>query len=156
MLYNVQIKTTLTGMVQVTNCSNFLKHLSVFTTQDDSTSCGVPKQSEFLTVPGSAHSSHHQQREMRRSSSEQAPCTLPTELTEMRSKSFDYGNLPSSRQGEVYSSASAMKERRRGYLVRQVRKYLPSNCYGSLTFYQYRIVLTIYLNISLCTLLSLH
>lgn len=58
---------------------------------------------------------------MRRSSSEQAPCTLPTELTEMRSKSFDYGNLPSSRQGEVYSSASAMKERRRGYLVRQVR-----------------------------------
>lgn len=98
-----------------------LKHLPVFTTQDDSTSCGGPKQSEFLTVPGSAHSSHHQQREMRRSSSEQAPCTLPTELTEMRSKSFDYGNLPSSRQGEVYSSASAMKERRRGYLVRQVR-----------------------------------
>lgn len=77
-------------------------------------------------MPGSAHSSHHQQREMRRSSSEQAPCTLPTELTEMRSKSFDYGNLPSSRQGEVYSSASAMKERRRGYLVRQVRGALRS------------------------------
>lgn len=102
-----------------------LKHLPIFTTQDDSTSCGGSKQSEFLTVPGSLHSSHHQQREMRRSSSEQAPCTLPTELTEMRSKSFDYGNLPSSRQGEVYSSASAMKERRRGYLVRQVRKLLP-------------------------------
>uniref|UniRef100_A0A096LZG9 HIVEP zinc finger 2a n=1 Tax=Poecilia formosa TaxID=48698 RepID=A0A096LZG9_POEFO len=75
--------------------------------------------SEFLTVPGSGYSSHHQQREMRRSSSEQAPCTLPTELPEMRSKSFDYGNLPSSRQGEMYTSASAMKERRRGYLVRQ-------------------------------------
>uniref|UniRef100_A0A3B4WWA4 HIVEP zinc finger 2a n=1 Tax=Seriola lalandi dorsalis TaxID=1841481 RepID=A0A3B4WWA4_SERLL len=77
------------------------------------------KQSEFLTVPGSGHSSHHQQREMRRSSSEQAPCTLPTELPEMRSKSFDYGSLSTSRQGELYSSASAMKERRRGYLVRQ-------------------------------------
>nr|XP_020442274.1 transcription factor HIVEP2 [Monopterus albus]XP_020442275.1 transcription factor HIVEP2 [Monopterus albus]XP_020442277.1 transcription factor HIVEP2 [Monopterus albus]XP_020442278.1 transcription factor HIVEP2 [Monopterus albus]XP_020442279.1 transcription factor HIVEP2 [Monopterus albus]XP_020442280.1 transcription factor HIVEP2 [Monopterus albus]XP_020442281.1 transcription factor HIVEP2 [Monopterus albus]XP_020442282.1 transcription factor HIVEP2 [Monopterus albus]XP_020442283.1 tran len=90
------------------------------TKQDDSlTSSGGAKQSEFLTVPGSGHSSHHQQREMRRSSSEQAPCTLPTELPEMRSKSFDYGSLSSSRQGEVYSSASAMKERRRGYLVRQ-------------------------------------
>lgn len=79
-----------------------------------------PKQSEFLTVPGSGHSSHHQQREMRRSSSEQAPCTLPAEIPEMRSKSFDYGSLSTSRQGELYSSASAMKERRRGYLVRQV------------------------------------
>uniref|UniRef100_A0A8C7XR05 HIVEP zinc finger 2a n=1 Tax=Oryzias sinensis TaxID=183150 RepID=A0A8C7XR05_9TELE len=77
------------------------------------------KQSEFLTVP-SSFSSHHQQREMRRSSSEQAPCTLPTELPEMRSKSFDYGSLPSCRQGEVYTSTSAKKERRRGYLVRQV------------------------------------
>uniref|UniRef100_A0A3Q3ERS0 HIVEP zinc finger 2a n=1 Tax=Labrus bergylta TaxID=56723 RepID=A0A3Q3ERS0_9LABR len=90
------------------------------TKQDDSMAPGGgPKQSEFLTVPGSGHSSHHQQREMRRSSSEQAPCTLPTELPEMRSKSFDYGSLSPSRQGEIYSSASAMKERRRGYLVRQ-------------------------------------
>ncbi|TNN49752.1 Transcription factor HIVEP2 [Liparis tanakae] len=90
------------------------------TKQDDSlASAGGPKQSEFLTVPGSGHSGHQQQREMRRSSSEQAPCTLPTELTEMRSKSFDYGSLSSSRQGEIYSSASAMKDRRRGYLVRQ-------------------------------------
>uniref|UniRef100_UPI0037E972C3 transcription factor HIVEP2a n=1 Tax=Semicossyphus pulcher TaxID=241346 RepID=UPI0037E972C3 len=90
------------------------------TKQDDAfASGGGPKQSEFLTVPGSGHSSHHQQREMRRSSSEQAPCTLPTELPEMRSKSFDYGSLSPSRQGEIYSSASAMKERRRGYLVRQ-------------------------------------
>ncbi|XP_068609508.1 transcription factor HIVEP2a [Brachionichthys hirsutus] len=89
------------------------------TKQDDSASSGGPKQSEFLMVPGSGHSCHLQQREMRRSSSEQAPCTLPTEVPEMRSKSFDYGSLSSSRQGEVYSSASAMKERRRGYLVRQ-------------------------------------
>ena len=92
--------------------------------EDASSCCGAGtagKQSEFLTVPGSGHSSHHQQREMRRSSSEQAPCALATEFPEMRSKSFDYGSLsPGSRQGEMYSSASAMKERRRGYLVRQV------------------------------------
>ncbi|XP_074472762.1 transcription factor HIVEP2a [Sebastes fasciatus] len=96
-----------------------LKSVSPTKQDDSSASGGGPKQSEFLTVPGSGHSSHHQQREMRRSSSEQAPCTLPTELPEMRSKSFDYGSLSSSRQGEIYSSASAMKERRRGYLVRQ-------------------------------------
>ncbi|KAM8832262.1 transcription factor HIVEP2a [Spinachia spinachia] len=90
------------------------------TKQDDSSaSGGGAKQSEFLTVPGTGHSSHHQQREMRRSSSEQAPCTLPTELSEMRSKSFDYGSLSSSRQGEIYCSASGMKDRRRGFLVRQ-------------------------------------
>lgn len=81
------------------------------------------KQSEFLTVPGSSHSLSipgHHHKEMRRSSSEQAPCALPTEVPEIRSKSFDYGSLStSSRQGEVYASASAMKERRRGYLVRQ-------------------------------------
>ncbi|KAJ8353235.1 hypothetical protein SKAU_G00208020 [Synaphobranchus kaupii] len=77
----------------------------------------LSKQSEFLTVP---ELTQHQQREMRRSSSEQVPCTLPTEIPEIRSKSFDYGNLSSSsRQGEIYASASSMKERRRGYLVRQ-------------------------------------
>ncbi|AWP20426.1 hypothetical protein SMAX5B_000148 [Scophthalmus maximus] len=96
-----------------------LKSVSPTRQDDSSASGGGAKPSEFLTVPGSGHSSHHQQREMRRSSSEQAPCTLPTELPEMRSKSFDYGSLSSSRQGELYSSASAMKERRRGYLVRQ-------------------------------------
>ncbi|XP_028858703.1 transcription factor HIVEP2-like [Denticeps clupeoides] len=88
------------------------------TKQDD-----FGKQSEFLTVPGSGHSLSipgHHQREMRRSSSEQAPCALPTEVPEIRSKSFDYGSLStSSRQGEVYASASSMKERRRGYLMRQ-------------------------------------
>ncbi|XP_053344060.1 transcription factor HIVEP2a [Clarias gariepinus] len=80
------------------------------------------KQSEFLTVPGSGHSlsipGHH--KEMRRSSSEQSPCGLPVEVPETRSKSFDYGSLSTnSRQGELYASASSMKERRRGYLVRQ-------------------------------------
>ncbi|XP_037304647.2 transcription factor HIVEP2a [Pungitius pungitius] len=96
-----------------------LKSASPTKQEDSSASGGGPKQSEFLTVPGTGHSSHHQQREMRRSSSEQAPCTLPTEMPEMRSKSFDYGSLSSSRQGEMYCSASGMKDRRRGFLVRQ-------------------------------------
>ncbi|MGH0141134.1 UNVERIFIED_CONTAM: hypothetical protein FKN15_072858 [Acipenser sinensis] len=80
------------------------------------------KQSEFLTVPGSAHSlaipSQHQQREMRRSSSEQAPCPLPTEIPEVRSKSFDYGYLSTaSTPGDSYTSSS-VRERRRGFLVK--------------------------------------
>ncbi|GAA6088803.1 transcription factor HIVEP2a [Tachysurus ichikawai] len=87
------------------------------TKQDD-----FSKQSEFLTVPGSGHSLSipGHQKEMRRSSSEQSPSGLPIEVPEIRSKSFDYGSLSSnSRQGELYASASSMKERRRGYLVRQ-------------------------------------
>ncbi|KAG5846597.1 hypothetical protein ANANG_G00116670 [Anguilla anguilla] len=88
------------------------------TKQDD-----FGKQSEFLMVPGSGHSlsiPNQHQHQMRRSSSEQAPCALPTEVPEVRSKSFDYGSLSSSsRQGEIYASASGMKERRRGFLVRQ-------------------------------------
>lgn len=74
---------------------------------------------EFLSVPGSSLS---QQREMRRSASEQAPCNLPTELPEFRSKSFDYSNLSFSTspiQGDIYASESGFKERRRGCLVRQ-------------------------------------
>ena len=57
---------------------------------------------------------------MRRSSSEQMPFTLPIEISEIRCKSFDYGSLSSSsRQGKIYTSASSMKEQRRGFLVRQ-------------------------------------
>ncbi|KAM9798291.1 transcription factor HIVEP2a [Neosynchiropus ocellatus] len=86
--------------------------------QDDAAAGGL-KASEFLTVPAGGHSGHHQQREMQRSSSEQAPCTLPLELPEMRSKSFDYGSLGTSRQGETYAGTSGKKDRRRGFLVRQ-------------------------------------
>ncbi|XP_027028006.2 transcription factor HIVEP2 [Tachysurus fulvidraco] len=74
---------------------------------------------EFLSVPGSSLS---QQREMRRSASEQAPCNLSTELPEFRSKSFDYSNLSLSNspiQSEIYASDCGFKERRRGCLVRQ-------------------------------------
>lgn len=74
---------------------------------------------EFLSVPGSSLS---QQREMRRSASEQAPCNLPNELPEFRSKSFDYSNLSFSTspiQSDIYESECGYKERRRGCLVRQ-------------------------------------
>lgn len=70
------------------------------------------KPLEFLSVPAISQSHH---REMRRSASEQAPYNLPAEVSEFRSKSFDYGSLsPSStcRQEDV-------KERRRAFLVRQ-------------------------------------
>lgn len=72
---------------------------------------------EFLSVPGSSLS---QQREMRRSASEQVPCNLSNELPEIRSKSFDYSNLsfsPSPIQSDIYECG--FKERRRGCLVRQ-------------------------------------
>lgn len=78
--------------------------------QSNSDECNKPL--EFLSVPAISLSHH---REMRRSASEQAPYNLPVEVSEFRSKSFDYGSLsPSStcRQEDV-------KERRRGFLVRQ-------------------------------------
>lgn len=78
--------------------------------QSNSDECNKPL--EFLSVPAISQSHH---REMRRSASEQAPYNLPAEVSGFRSKSFDYGSLsPSStcRQEDV-------KERRRGFLVRQ-------------------------------------
>lgn len=84
------------------------------------------KPLELLAVPGSGHSlsvlNQRQQHEMRRSSSEQAPCNLRKEFPEVRSISFDYGSLsPTSKVRHVDISAghSAVKERRRGNLVRQ-------------------------------------
>ncbi|XP_054469649.1 transcription factor HIVEP2 [Anoplopoma fimbria] len=74
------------------------------------------KPLELLAVPGSGHSlsvlNQRQQHEMRRSSSEQAPCNLRKEFPEVRSISFDYGSLsPTSKVRPV--------DRRRGNLVRQ-------------------------------------
>ncbi|TSO25144.1 Transcription factor HIVEP2 [Bagarius yarrelli] len=74
---------------------------------------------EYLSVPGSSPS---QQREMRRSASEQASYNLPTDIPEFRSKSFDYSNLSfptSPTQSDIYSIDCVFKERRRGCLVRQ-------------------------------------
>lgn len=84
------------------------------------------KPLELLAVPGSGHSlsvlNQRQQHEMRRSSSEQAPCNLRKEFPEVRSISFDYGSLsPTSkvRHVDIIAGHSAVKERRRGNLVRQ-------------------------------------
>ncbi|KAF7664818.1 hypothetical protein LDENG_00164050 [Lucifuga dentata] len=84
------------------------------------------KPLELLAVPGSGHSlsllNQRQQHEMRRSSSEQAPCNLRKEFPEVRSISFDYGSLsPTSkvRHMDISAGHSTGKERRRGNLVRQ-------------------------------------
>ncbi|XP_029452369.1 transcription factor HIVEP2 [Rhinatrema bivittatum] len=82
------------------------------------------KQSEFLTVPPGSYSlsipGHHHQKEMRRSSSEQMPCPHPTEMPEIRSKSFDYGNLShASIPGATFATLSPSRERKKCFLVRQ-------------------------------------
>lgn len=74
--------------------------------------------SHMLMVP-SHH--HHHSREMRRSASEQTPnVSHVSQMSETRSKSFDYGSLsstPASTPGP--STSSAPQERRRCFLVRQ-------------------------------------
>lgn len=80
------------------------------------------KPLELLAVPGSGHSlsvlSQRQQHEMRRSSSEQAPCNLRKEFPEVRSVSFDYGSLsPTSKVR--HTDISEVNETRRLNLVRQ-------------------------------------
>lgn len=82
------------------------------------------KQAEFLSVPPGSYSlsvpGHHHQKEMRRSSSEQMPCPYPTEIPEIRSKSFDYGNLThASSQGVTVTTLSPCRERKKCFLVRQ-------------------------------------
>lgn len=84
------------------------------------------KPLELLAVPGSGHTlpalTHRQQHEMRRSSSEQAPCNLRKEFPEVRSVSFDYGSLsPTSkvRPVDINTGHQAVRDKRRGNLVRQ-------------------------------------
>nr|XP_010963957.1 transcription factor HIVEP2 [Camelus bactrianus]XP_045380560.1 transcription factor HIVEP2 [Camelus bactrianus]XP_045380561.1 transcription factor HIVEP2 [Camelus bactrianus]XP_045380562.1 transcription factor HIVEP2 [Camelus bactrianus]XP_045380563.1 transcription factor HIVEP2 [Camelus bactrianus]XP_045380564.1 transcription factor HIVEP2 [Camelus bactrianus]XP_045380565.1 transcription factor HIVEP2 [Camelus bactrianus]XP_045380566.1 transcription factor HIVEP2 [Camelus bactrianus]XP_ len=82
------------------------------------------KHSEFLTVPAGSYSlsvpGHHHQKEMRRCSSEQMPCPHPAEVPEIRSKSFDYGNLSQAPgAGASASTLSPSRERKKCFLVRQ-------------------------------------
>lgn len=84
----------------------------------------IGRPPEFLTVPPGAYSlsvpSHHHQKEMRRSSSEQIPCPSLTEIPEIRSKSFDYGNLThASVPGAITTTLSPARERKKCFLVRQ-------------------------------------
>ncbi|XP_045064981.1 transcription factor HIVEP2 [Coregonus clupeaformis] len=82
------------------------------------------KALEFLAVPGSGHSlsvlNQRQQHEMRRSSSEQAPChSQCRELPEVRSVSFDYGSLSPTAKVRHAELSASYSEPRRGNLVRQ-------------------------------------
>ncbi|XP_018118708.1 transcription factor HIVEP2 [Xenopus laevis] len=93
--------------------------VATFTKQDE-----ITKQTEFLTVPPGSYSlsvpgqPHH--KEMRRSSSEQIPCPSLTEIPEIRSKSFDYGNLThASASGATTTTLSPNRERKKCFLVRQ-------------------------------------
>ncbi|KAE8624053.1 hypothetical protein XENTR_v10005810 [Xenopus tropicalis] len=66
----------------------------------------------MLTVP----SHHHHAREMRRSASEQTPNVSQTpQISENRSKSFDYGNLTSP----ASTSSPTAQERRKCFSIRQ-------------------------------------
>ncbi|XP_059585631.1 transcription factor HIVEP3 [Alligator mississippiensis] len=73
--------------------------------------------SHMLTVP----THHHHSREMRRSASEQTPNVSHTsQMSETRSKSFDYGSLSStSASAPGPSVSSTPQERRKCFLVRQ-------------------------------------
>nr|XP_033809972.1 transcription factor HIVEP3 [Geotrypetes seraphini]XP_033809973.1 transcription factor HIVEP3 [Geotrypetes seraphini]XP_033809974.1 transcription factor HIVEP3 [Geotrypetes seraphini]XP_033809975.1 transcription factor HIVEP3 [Geotrypetes seraphini]XP_033809976.1 transcription factor HIVEP3 [Geotrypetes seraphini]XP_033809977.1 transcription factor HIVEP3 [Geotrypetes seraphini]XP_033809978.1 transcription factor HIVEP3 [Geotrypetes seraphini] len=73
-----------------------------------------PVVSYMLTVP----SHHHHSREMRRSASEQTPnLSHAPQMSENRSKSFDYGSLSST--SSCPSVSSTIQERRKCFLVRQ-------------------------------------
>ncbi|KAE8288620.1 Transcription factor HIVEP3 [Larimichthys crocea] len=72
------------------------------------------QSSQMLMVPSTSHQHHQSHKEMRRSASEQTP-TSPQQteqVSENRSKSFDYGSL------SPQQSASAWKERRKCLLVK--------------------------------------
>ncbi|XP_026148837.1 transcription factor HIVEP3 isoform X2 [Mastacembelus armatus] len=72
------------------------------------------QSSQMLMVPSTSHQHHQSHKEMRRSASEQTPASpQPTvEISETRSKSFDYGSL------SPQQSASSWKERRKCLLVK--------------------------------------
>ncbi len=72
------------------------------------------QSSQMLMVPSASHQHHQSHKEMRRSASEQAP-TSPQQteqISENRSKSFDYGSL------SPQQCASSWKERRKCLLVK--------------------------------------
>ncbi|XP_071757701.2 transcription factor HIVEP3 [Centroberyx gerrardi] len=70
--------------------------------------------SQMLMVPSASHQHHQTHREMRRSASEQTPASpqQTDQISETRSKSFDYGSL------SPQQSASTWRERRKCLLVK--------------------------------------
>uniref|UniRef100_A0A3Q1I5K9 HIVEP zinc finger 3b n=1 Tax=Acanthochromis polyacanthus TaxID=80966 RepID=A0A3Q1I5K9_9TELE len=72
------------------------------------------QSSQMLMVPSASHQHHQSHKEMRRSASEQAPASpqQSEQISENRSKSFDYGSL------SPQQPASSWKERRKCLLVK--------------------------------------
>ncbi|KAM7420499.1 hypothetical protein PAMA_014962 [Pampus argenteus] len=72
------------------------------------------QSSQMLTVPPASHQHHQSHKEMRRSASEQTPASpqQTEQISETRSKSFDYGSL------SPQQPASSWKERRKCLLVK--------------------------------------
>ncbi|XP_041648372.1 transcription factor HIVEP3 isoform X2 [Cheilinus undulatus] len=72
------------------------------------------QSSQMLMVPSASHQHHQSQKEMRRSASEQTPASpqQSEQISETRSKSFDYGSL------SPQQSSSSWKERRKCLLVK--------------------------------------
>ncbi|XP_006834676.1 PREDICTED: transcription factor HIVEP2 [Chrysochloris asiatica] len=127
-------ESTGTGLSRSPSQDSNLSHCSSFSMsfeRDETIKLVAPprqdefgKHSEFLTVPAGSYSlsvpGHHHQKEMRRCSSEQMPCPHPTEVPEIRSKSFDYGNLSHAPVGGGSASTlSPSRERKKCFLVRQ-------------------------------------
>uniref|UniRef100_A0A3Q3AMS1 HIVEP zinc finger 3b n=1 Tax=Kryptolebias marmoratus TaxID=37003 RepID=A0A3Q3AMS1_KRYMA len=85
------------------------------------------QSSQMLTVPSASHQHHQSHKEMRRSASEQAPASpqQTEQISETRSKSFDYGSLSSQQ------STSSWKERRKFLLVKQVTLGEPEQDIGA-------------------------
>uniref|UniRef100_A0A3Q2DEH4 Transcription factor HIVEP3-like n=1 Tax=Cyprinodon variegatus TaxID=28743 RepID=A0A3Q2DEH4_CYPVA len=85
------------------------------TGRSESVSWAIGSQSsQMLMVPSASQQHHQSHKEMRRSASEQAPPRpqQTEEISETRSKSFDYGSLSSQQ------STSSWKEKRK-FLVKQ-------------------------------------
>ncbi|XP_073188146.1 zinc finger protein 40 isoform X10 [Lepidochelys kempii] len=123
-----------------------LSHASSFSASFDKediskTECAskidLNKASEFLTIPAGSNTlgvPGPPCREMRRAASEQINCTQPSmEVVDYRSKSFDCGNMSSSKPTPLVEISSPklssgcgvtghvpLLERRRGPLVRQI------------------------------------
>ncbi|XP_043915944.1 transcription factor HIVEP3 [Protopterus annectens] len=98
-------------------------HISSHSTSFEREEHGKSDTTEFIMKSVSSHMltvpSHPSLKEMRRSASEQAPsASHAAEMSETRSKSFDYGSLSTS-SSAVHSSLSTLKERRKCFLVRQ-------------------------------------
>lgn len=87
------------------------------------------QSTQMLMVPSASYQYHQSHKEMRRSASEQAPPSpqQTEQISETRSKSFDYGSL------SPQQSASSWKERRKCLLVKHATLGEPEQEEGHLS-----------------------